>query len=239
MTINKGVLVTGASDRIGKQIAIHFASIGYNVAVHYSSSGEKAELTRQDILSKYDVQCELFKADFLDEKETQNLISNVNSGFKISCLVNNASIFYENRFMDKGTSDLTRFFDINFIAPYILTKQFAEVAPEGSLIINLLDTKISRNATRHFDYLLSKKFLSVFTRQVALELAPGIRVNGIAPGIILPPKDKDVSYIEKLAEKTPMKKIGRTENVLSSIDFLLNNHFVTGQILFADGGDNL
>lgn len=239
MQTNKGVLVTGASDRIGRQIAMHFASLGYNVAVHFSSSAEKAELTRQDIESKHEVECRLFKADFRNKQETQNLISKVNSTLKISCLVNNASIFYENRFLDKGTSALTDFIDINFMAPYILTKQFTEIAPDGSLIVNLLDTKISSNATSHFDYLLSKKFLSVFTRQVALELAPGIRVNGIAPGIILPPKDKDIQYIEELAEKIPMKKTGWPENILSSIDFFLNNDFVTGQILFPDGGDNL
>ena len=239
MADNKGVLVTGASDRLGKEIALYFASVGYNVAVHYSHSLEKARLTKKDIVSKYDVKCEIFKADFRNEEETQNLIPEVKSVFKINCLVNNASIFHENSFVDKGTSALTGFFDVNFKAPYILTKQFAEIAPEGALIINILDTKISTNTTSHFDYLLSKKFLAVFTRQVAVELAPKIRVNGIAPGIILPPADKDIHYIEKLAKNIPLKKRGHPANIINSIDFFINDNFVTGQIIFNDGGENL
>ena len=239
MEENKSVLVTGASDRIGKEISLYFASIGYNVAIHYSTSFEKAQLTRQDIVSKYDVKCEIFKADFSDEKEAQKLIPEVNSIFKINCLVNNASIFYENSFAEKGTSGLTSFFDVNFKAPYILTKQFAEIAPEGALIINILDTKITKNATSHFDYLLSKKFLAVFTRQVAVQLAPGIRVNGIAPGIILPPPDKDNQYIEKLAKNIPLKKSGHPDNIVNSIKFFVNDNFATGQIIFNDGGENL
>jgi len=239
MARNKSVLVTGGSDRLGKNIGMYFASIGYNVAVHYSRSLEKARLTRQDILSEYDVECEIFKADFSNEKETQKLISDVSSVFQISCLVNNASIFYENSFADKGTAGLTAFFDVNFRAPYILTKQFAEIAPEGALILNILDTKISRATTRHFDYLLSKKFLAVFTRQVAMELAPKIRVNGIAPGIILPPEGKDDEYIERMAESIPLKKRGYPDNIINSVDFFIRDNFVTGQIIFNDGGENL
>lgn len=239
MAENKGVLVTGGSDRLGRHIAMYFASAGYNVAVHYSSSAEKARLTKRDILSEYDVECEIFRADFRNMEETQNLISEVIPVFRISCLVNNASVFYENSFADKGTSDLTAFFDINFKAPYVLTKQFAEIAPEGALIINLLDTKISKNTTSHFDYLLTKKFLAVFTRQVAKELAPEIRVNGIAPGIILPPEGRDDQYIERLAENIPLLMRGYPDNIINSVDFFINDNFVTGQIIFNDGGENL
>ncbi len=239
MSHNKSVLVTGGSDRLGRHIAMYFASIGYDVALHYSRSLEKARSTRQDILSEYDVKCEIFKADFSNEQETQKLIPDVSPVFRISCLVNNASIFYENSFSDKPTSGLTAFFDVNFRAPYILTKQFAEIAPEGASIINILDTKITMATTRHFDYLLSKKFLAVFTRQAAMELAPKIRVNGIAPGIILPPEGKDEEYIERMAESIPMQKRGYPENIINSVDFFTKDNFVTGQIIYNDGGENL
>ncbi len=218
---------------------MYFASTGYDVAVHYSSSAEKAWATRRDILSEYDVKCEIFRADFSNEQETQKLIPDVTSVFRISCLVNNASIFHENSFSDKGTSGLTAFFDINLRAPYILTKQFAEIAPEGASIINILDTKIAKATTRHFDYLLSKKFLAVFTRQAAMELAPKIRVNGIAPGIILPPEGKDEEYIERMAESIPLQKRGFPGNIINSVDFFIKDNFVTGQIIFNDGGENL
>ncbi len=239
MSQEKSVLVTGGSDRLGRHIAMYFASTGYDVALHYSRSLEKARSTRRDILSEYDVKCEIFKADFSDELETQKLIPEVSAVFRISCLVNNASIFYENSFSDKGTSGLNAFFDVNFRAPYILTKQFAEIAPEGASIINILDTKITVATTRHFDYLLSKKFLAVFTRQAAVELAPKIRVNGIAPGIILPPEGKDEEYIEIMAESIPLQKRGYPENIINSVDFFTKDNFVTGQIIYNDGGENL
>ena len=236
---NQAVLITGAANRIGKQIAIYFASKGYNIAIHYSNSEETALETKEEIKTQYNVECEIFKADFLNRTETTNLFSEVQSVFEIKHLVNNASIFYENKFSDSGISDLDIFMEINFKTPYLLTKQFAQFASEGSCIINILDTKITQNQTRNFDYLLSKKFLEVFTKQVAYELAPKIRVNGIAPGVILPPKNKDENYLNSLVANIPMKSIGSINNITHSIDFLINNEFITGQVIFVDGGENL
>lgn len=236
---NNGVLVTGAANRIGKQIALYFASKGYDIAIHYSNSTEAALETKKEITAKYNVDCEVFKADFLNETETINLLSAVRSQFNIKHIVNSASIFYENKFSDSGTSDLDVFMKINFKVPYLLTKLFAQFAPEGACVINILDTKITQNKTKHFDYLLSKKFLEVFTKQVAYDLAPKIRVNGISPGVILPPKDKDEEYLNRLTANVPLKKVGNVKNIIQSIDFLINNDFITGQIIFVDGGENL
>lgn len=234
-----GVLITGAANRIGKQIAIYFASKGYNIAIHYSHSRENAIKTQEEIKTKYNVECEIFKADFLNKTETSKLLSQVQSKFEIMHIVNSASIFYENKFSDIGMSDFDVFMEINLKVPYLLTKQFAQTASEGSSVINILDTKITQNKTKHFDYLLSKKFLEVFTKQVAYELAPKIRVNGIAPGVILPPKDKDEDYINGLLYNVPMRSVGSPEKITHAIDFLINNEFVTGQIIFIDGGENL
>lgn len=233
------VLITGAANRIGKQIAFYFASKGYNLAIHYNNSDEGVIKTKNEIKAKYDVNCEVFKADFRNQEETINLVSEVQSYFKIKHLVNNASLFYENTFLDGNLSDFDIFMEINFKAPYLLTKEFSKIAEDGACILNILDTKVVRNQTKHFDYLLTKKFLEVFTKQVAYELAPKIRVNGIAPGIILPPKGKDEEYINKMAKNIPMKVSGDTDNITHAVDFLINNNFVTGQILFVDGGENL
>ena len=92
---------------------------------------------------------------------------------------------------------------------------------------------------QNFDYLLSKKFLEVFTKQVAYELAPKIRVNGIAPGVILPPKNEDENYLNSMIANIPMNSIGSINNITHSIDFLINNEFITGQVIFVDGGENL
>lgn len=236
---NHAVLITGAANRIGKQIAIYFASKGYNIAIHYSNSQETAIETKVEIKAQYNIECEIFKADFLNRTETTHLLSVVQSVFDIKHLVNNASIFYENKFSNSGISDLDVFMEVNFKTPYLLTKQFAQFASEGSCIINILDTKITQNKTKNFDYLLSKKFLEVFTKQVAYELAPKIRVNGIAPGVILPPKNEDENYLNSMIANIPMNSIGSINNITHSIDFLINNEFITGQVIFVDGGENL
>lgn len=234
-----GVLITGAANRIGKEIAFYFASKGYDVAIHYNHSAEESLTTKKEIETKHGVQCRVFKADFEDRTQTVQLMKEVHSQLKIKHLINNASLFYENSFSKNSISDFDVFMKINFIAPYLLTQQFSEIVEDTGSIINILDTHISQNQTKHFDYLLSKKFLEIFTKQVAIELAPKIRVNGIAPGIILPPKDKNQEYIDGLAQKIPMKKTGNPHHITHAIDFLIHNPFVTGQIVFIDGGENL
>ncbi|MCF6239972.1 MAG: SDR family oxidoreductase [Bacteroidales bacterium] len=237
--MEKGVLITGASDRIGKSLAIFFAKKHYKVAIHYAKSLEKAQITQNELIKIHGVQCELFQADFDNENEVHELIDRVNAKFSINCLINNASDFYENSFSDAGTAHLRHFFDVNFKAPYILSKKFSQLAGNDALIINILDTNIRKNKTKYFDYLLSKKFLEVFTVQLAVELAPEIRVNGIAPGIILPPPGKDKEYIRRIAQNIPAKQAGNIENIIMAVDYLINNQFVTGEILFVDGGEHL
>lgn len=237
--MNKGVLITGASDRIGKSLALFFAQNNYNVAIHYSSSKDKAKKTQKEIIEKSGVLCELFQADFTEENEVISLMDKANTKFKINCLINNASDFYENSFTDEGSQDLIHFFNVNFKAAYLLSKAFAKIAPQDALIINILDTNIRKNKTKHFDYLLSKKILEAFTRQAAVELAPKVRVNGIAPGIILAPPGKNEEHIKRMAINIPMKQKGNTKNIVIAAEYLLKNKFVTGEILFVDGGEHL
>ena len=127
---------------------------------------------------------------------------------------------------------------INFKIPFLLTKSFARVFGKGN-IINFVDTKVTKNSTVHLDYILSKKLLKDFTKISALELAPNIRVNGIAPGLILPPPGKDETYLLNLAKSIPLKTIGNLDEILKAVQFILDSYFFTGQILYIDGGDHL
>jgi NAD(P)-dependent dehydrogenase (short-subunit alcohol dehydrogenase family) len=236
--MSKGVLITGASDRIGKSLALYFAEHNYNVAIHYASSFSKAQKLRNEI-KEQGGRCDIFQANFDNEDEVFGLIERVREKFSINVLINNASDFYENSFGDKGMEHLMHFFNVNFKAPYILCKEFAKNVENNALIINILDTNIRKQNTKHFDYLLSKKFLAVFTKQLSIELVLKIRVNGIAPGIILPPPGKDIEYINRMAKSIPMKQKGSPENIVTAVDYLLKNTFVTGELLFVDGGENL
>lgn len=230
--------VSGGSDRIGKAIAIKLSELGYNIILHYNSAREKAEITRKLITSEYKRDCVTIKVDFSDKKEVKTIIPKIFNKYNIKIVVNNASIFKPTNFDTAGDDELYNHFDINFGVPYLLTKYFKTQLGTGQ-IINILDTKIRSNKTEHLDYILSKKLLAEFTKISAKELAPNIRVNGIAPGIILPPPDKDEDYIIKLSQKIPMQTTGNKKLITDALAFLINNRFITGQIIYIDGGEHL
>jgi NAD(P)-dependent dehydrogenase (short-subunit alcohol dehydrogenase family) len=235
--MTNAALITGSSDRIGKAIALALADSGFNIALHYHSSDQKAIQTKNEILEKQ-VQCELFKADLSNRLETKELITSVFKKFRITVLINNASLFIPDKLIDCNDALFDQLFQTNFKAPYLLIREFANIAKKG-IIINLLDTNIIRNKTAHFDYLLTKKFLHDLTGMAASELAPDIRVNGIAPGLILPPVDYDHTYLERLSKNIPLKKPGNVKNISDTVLFLINNDFITGQVIYVDGGENL
>jgi pteridine reductase len=230
-------LVTGGSDRIGREIALTLAEMGFDIALHYSSSVDKAQETSALIKSKH-VDCTIYKANFNDSAEVISMFEEVTKQFKISILINNASVYSESSLRDNNLKSYDKFFNINFKAPYLLTKLFANKFKEG-LIINILDAKASKNKTINFDYLLTKKALHEFTMMSAMELAPSIRVNAIAPGIILAPKGKDDEYISRLAQQTPMKKVGSLQSIRDAVKYIVTSDFTTGQVIYVDGGMHL
>lgn len=230
-------LVTGAADRIGKGLALALAESGYDIFLHYNSSTEKAENTQQ-LIEKTGRKCILKQADFRNEAEVHSLISDCVKEGSVEVLINNASVFIESNIETEGSALLEELFATNFKAPYTLTKQFVKHCGEG-LIINLLDTKINQNQTGHLDYLLTKKALEAFTKLSAVQLAPEIRVNGIAPGLILPPEDKSDDYLQQRAKNIPLKKTGSVEQLARAMKFLIESPFVTGEIIYVDGGEHL
>lgn len=192
-----------------------------------------------DLIRKKGVKCAIFICDLSDEKTTVSLISQVYKEFPdLNILVNNASIFYPSGLSTADLKSLDQNWAVNFRAPFILTCELARLARKG-LVINLLDTNIVRNKTSHFGYLLSKKMLFEFTKMAAVELGPYIRVNGICPGLILAPSGKEHKYLERRAEKLPLKKVGNISNITKSVQFLIENDFLTGEVIFNDGGEQL
>lgn len=235
--MNKAALITGGSDRIGKEIAISFAEMGFDIALHYFESEKKAQRTRQEILAR-NVKCSVFQADFKSLEETLSLMKDVAECYDVQFLVNNASIFVKSSLLDTEHDIFAETFNINFNAPYILTKEFARLKKKG-LIINVLDTKISKNTTDYFDYLLTKKFLEDFTKMSALHLSPDIRVNAIAPGNILSPRGKGLQYLQGLSENIPLKQTGDVDYIKNTVRYFVTNDFITGQVIYVDGGENL
>ncbi|HOV14171.1 MAG TPA: SDR family oxidoreductase [Spirochaetota bacterium] len=231
-------LITGSAKRIGKHIAITMAKEGYDIAIHYFNSEYDASDTKNEI-KKIGVNCEIFKCDLSDENETSALIKNVKSIFPdLNTLINSASIFQKSKLTETTNSLFDSTININLKAPFILTRDFAKLIKKGN-IINLIDAKISNNNFSYSAYSLSKKGLLELTYLSAKELAPDIRVNGIAPGLILPPDGEDYTYMDELSKKMPLKSVGNVQNISDGIKFLLNNDYITGQVIFIDGGFHL
>lgn len=232
-------LITGGSDRIGKAVAIHLAKEGYHLVLHYNSAKEKAENLQMHIESTYKVKVELLQNNFLKENDFDRIFEDFKrKSITIEVLVNCASDFIPSSFNERGSELFDKEMTINLKIPYLLTKAFARVFGKGN-IINFVDTKVAKNKTVHLDYILSKKLLKDFTKISAVELAPNIRVNAIAPGLILPPEGKDESYLLNLAKDIPLKTIGNLDEILKAFQFILDSYFFTGQILYIDGGEHL
>jgi pteridine reductase len=236
----KTVLITGAAKRVGKAMAFHLACHGWNIAIHYNTSVEEAILFKVQLETSYPMQkFEIFKADLNRTEEVEMLIPQVVLTMgTLDLLINNASLFEPAWLGQTTTEFLDRQMNINFRAPFILTRDFARQIKHGA-IINFVDTRIVTNKSNFAAYSLSKKSLWEMTKMAALEFGPNIRVNAIAPGLTLPPEEKEEDYLWKLAENIAMKRPGGLTPILKSLDFLLENEYLTGQLLFCDGGENL
>ncbi len=239
---NSTALITGAAKRIGREVAINLAGKGYDIVISYNKSKIEAQKLAREISEKFNVRCEIFSCDLSDVTQTKNLAEFMVKNFpNWNLLINNASIFNKSKFLTESYSELFENLNVHFVSPLILSKEFAKIAPENSHIINMIDKNITRYDTSYFYYLLSKKLLAEFTKMLALQLAPKIRVNGVAPGYILNPIDEEnpSEMTKNLIKKIPLKTKGQVENIWQAIEFLLENKFVNGQIIFIDGGASL
>ena len=236
----KTALITGAAKRIGKAMASHLASRGWNIAIHYNSSDVEAMQLRSELVTAYpDQQFELFKADLNVPEEVELLIPKIIDKMPgLELLINNASVFESAQLIETTTGFLDRQMNVNLKAPFILMRDFARTFKSGS-IVNFVDTRIVTNQSKFAAYSISKKALWETTKMAALEFGPEIRVNAIAPGLTLPPEEKSEEYLWKLSEQIAMKRPGGLEPILKSLDYILNNDYLTGQLLFCDGGENL
>jgi NAD(P)-dependent dehydrogenase (short-subunit alcohol dehydrogenase family) len=231
-------LITGAAKRIGKCIALTLARQGCDIALHYHTSRDEAQASAAEIRAT-GVRCEPICADLADPAQAAALVRRAADAIAApSLLVNNASIFVR-RPLDETDADLL---DLNMAihvrAPMLLTREFARLCGRG-LIVNVLDAKISRPNTAYFAYELSKRALAQMTLMSASALAPGIRVCGVCPGMTLAPEGKDTAYLRRLSEALPLKRAGHPQQVADAVVYLMRNDYITGQILYLDGGEHL
>lgn len=232
-------LVTGGAKRLGRAIAEALASEGADIIVHYRTSEDEAR-EAENQLRRMGVQAWTVRADLADAEQAQTLMgrSSELAGRAPDMLVNSASIFTPSRVLDFDAVELERQLAVNTLAPLYLSRSFAGSTSEGQ-IINMLDARMLEFDAEHAAYHLSKRALFTLTRMLALELAPGIRVNGIAPGLILPPPGEDEAYLEALAHTVPLNRHGSADDIVRAVMFLVHSPFVTGQVIYVDGGRHM
>ena len=231
-------LVTGAGVRLGRAVALFLAELNYTIAVHYNTSADGAASTVREIQQRGG-HAESFQCDFGDARDCAGLMQKANRALgTVTLLVNCASAYDQAPIRATHTELLRREFEANLIAPFQLIRAFADQTDTG-MIVNFIDNKIAFVQSDYAAYLLSKHALAHLTEMAALEFGPGIRVNGIAPGVILPPESRNDAYIEWRAGGIPIGRTGEVTHILSTLRFLIENEFVNGQILRVDGGESV
>lgn len=235
-------VVTGGAVRLGREIALTLARTGTDVCIHYGSSGEAAQKTVADIRA-CGVRALAVQADLSAPVEAARQVFRqvVEEFGPVDILINNAAIFEPGSLAETDEQSWDRHLDINLKAPFFMIQEFArQLGPdrEGA-VVNIVDWRASRPVPGHAAYTIAKGGLLTMTQLLALELAPRIRVNGVAPGAILPPPDKDEGYLQRLAEQIPLARTGHPADVTDAVMFLLRSTFLTGEVVHVTGGEHL
>ncbi|RPJ05529.1 MAG: SDR family NAD(P)-dependent oxidoreductase [Spirochaetaceae bacterium] len=251
----KRVLITGGTKRLGGACARDLVSKGAHVIIHCNTSWEQAVQMAKELgedFASAGGKAYAIKADLAKPEEAETLVEKaVMLAGPLDILINNASIYPECTILDMTIEDLFSNITVNAFSPLVLSRCFAQRFMEKTghakseqrgpqqhrgVIINFLDSRICEYDRLHAAYHTSKRMLADFTRMCALEFAPGVRVCGVAPGLILPPEGKDDGYFRQFYNRIPLSSHGSVEDITSAVRFLIESSFITGQILYADGG---
>jgi pteridine reductase len=231
-------IITGGAVRLGKSFALYLASKGYDIALHFSRMRPEAQSVL-DQLNSMDVKSKGYTCDFSNMENSEDLLNKISEDFSdITLLINSAANFIQENIEETRSQSLLDTFHINLFSPFILMREYKKKFNQG-MIVNILDERILRNVPTFAAYSVSKVGLAHLTRIAAIEWGTQVRVNGIAPGLILPPAGQDDSYLKRESKHVPTGNHGSPENLINGLNYLLENSFVNGEILFIDGGESL
>ena len=237
-------LVTGGAIRVGRAISLALAAAGYRVWLHYHRSAAAAAEVARELGGAC---LGALRCDLADEAARGALVAAVvdasgPAGGRLDLLVNNAAGFERGPFAERSDADLRRVLEVNLVAPISLARGLAPAltAACGS-VVNLLDVAGYQPWKIHLDHCTAKAGLAMATRALALELAPAVRVNGVAPGTVAWPED-DARYAEgsptraAILRAIPLGKIGDPGDIARTVVFLAGSGFISGQTIAVDGG---
>lgn len=234
----KTVLVTGGGKRIGAEIVRAFARHGWGVLIHCQRSRDDAAQLHAEIggnaAGHY-----LLHGDLLQPGVEERLIAEaLATAGKLTALINNASVYQRSPLAQLTPADIQQAFKINFLVPFELMRQFYLQCRAGN-IVNLLDQRVAAVDPAAGGYALAKKSLRDATEACAIEWAPAVRVNAVAPGIVLPPPGAVTDGLRRMTARIPLHRCTAATDVAEACIFLAEADNVTGQILFVDGGLHL
>jgi pteridine reductase len=233
-------LVTGAGRRVGRAIALALGARGMQVVVHFNGSRDGADETARLITSSGG-QATVEQADLSQVKSAHDLVDRtVAWRGELTALVNSAAIMLRTPVGETTEADWDTMFAINVRAPYFLSQRAAPalVAAHGA-IVNIADLAAFESWPAYVPHGMTKAAVVQMTRATAKALAPDVRVNAVAPGVVLLPEGWSEESAEHLESTTPLRRLGSPEDVAQAVIFLLEARYVTGEVIRVDGGRHI
>lgn len=239
---DKVVLITGGAKRVGAEVVRHLHALGYRVIVHTRHSS--AEPLLNELNAKRENSVASLHADLSDMKAIEALAKEAIAVFgRLDALINNASTFYPTPVGKIDESDWDGLMNVNAKAPLFLTQALAdELKKNKGAVVNMVDMHVERPLKDFHVYSMGKAALEMLTRTLARALAPDVRVNAVAPGIIIwGESEKDFSDEKKakMIKRVPLERQGEPQDIAETIAFLLQQSYINGQIIAVDGGRRL
>ena len=239
MEANK-IIITGAATRMGAAIAKKLSGPGVEMIIHYNTSRTESEKLKKELI-KNKTKVYLVKGNLAKEQDLKKIIKFSKDKLKyFDCLVNNASLFENDNLKNFTSKSWGNHINVNLKAPAYLTKEFAKnTRGKNNNIINIIDQRVFKLTPFFFSYTLSKTGLYTLTKTSAMELAPNVRVNGIAPGPTIKNKRQTDNHFKKQYLATPLKRQVNVKDICSAVDFFIKNSSITGQVIAIDSGQSL
>ncbi|PXF21383.1 MAG: short chain dehydrogenase [Candidatus Poseidoniales archaeon] len=236
----RAALVTGGSKRIGAAICRALAAEGTAVAIHCNRSVDEAVSLAAE-LEAAGSQAAVVEADLSDPSQVTSLVERAAADIgPLDLLVNNASLFEYDDLASLDPERYLRHQAINALAPLLLSREFASQAPEsGAAVVNILDQKLSNPNPDYLSYTASKQALGGLTSALAQQLAPNVRVNGVAPGLTLPSAHASAEAFAEVHGSNPLARGVRPEDIAEAVIYLARAAAITGVVLHVDGGEHL
>jgi pteridine reductase len=233
-------VITGAGHRLGRALALEYARQGYAIGLHFNRSDERAAKTMGELIEAGSPIVHLLQADLTKPAEIEAMFQHLGGLVQpLRVLVNCAAEMHTGSLRTMSVDEWDAQMNLNLRAPWLCAREAARIMPPGGCIINITESGVHKTWTRYPVYILSKNALETLTRLLAKDLAPNIRVNALAPGLILPPDDMPAAEWQKLVERLPLRQAGTPAEVARAALFLTQNEHITGTTLVVDGGYQL